>query len=250
MKDIKQIVKEKFKAFAVHFALSFLILSLIISFIYFVWYPGPILQAVQASKILLLVILIDVVLGPLLTFIVYKKNKKTLKMDLVVIGFIQVIALAFGISSLALAKPVWIAFNGNKFELIQKNEIIYTGENTLKEFLSSNYWSKPKFVTVKLSSDPKVKEAQIMEEVFSGISLAQKPENYVEIKQVFPEIVKSSYPLKDLYKYNDQARVDAIIERYSIHHHWLPLKAKEVDMVVLVGNTENDFEIVDLRPWR
>ena len=77
MKDIKQIVKEKFKAFAVHFALSFLVLSLIISFIYFVWYPGPILQAVQASKILLLIILIDVVLGPLLTFIVYKKNKKT-----------------------------------------------------------------------------------------------------------------------------------------------------------------------------
>lgn len=249
MKDIKQIVKEKFKAFAVHFALSFLILSLIISFIYFVWYPGPILQAVQASKILLLVILIDVVLGPLLTFIVYKKNKKTLKMDLVVIGFIQVIALAFGISSLALAKPVWITFNGNKFELIQKNEIIYTGENTLQEFLSSHYWSKPKFVAVKLSSEPKVKEAQIMEEVFSGISLAQKPENYVEIKQVFPEIVKSSYPLKDLYKYNDQARVDAIIERYSTPHHWLPLKAKEVDMVVLVGNTENDFEIVDLRPW-
>lgn len=249
MKDIKQIVKEKFKAFAVHFALSFLILSLIISFIYFIWYPGPILQAVQASKILLLMILIDVILGPLLTFIVYKKNKKTLKMDLAVIGFIQVIALAFGISSLALAKPVWIAFNGNKFELIQKNEIIYTSENTAREFLSSHYWSKPKFVAVKLSSDPKVKEAQIMDEVFSGISLAQKPENYVEIKQVFQEIVKSSYPLQDLYQYNDQARVDALIERYPTSQYWLPLKAKEVDMVVLVGDTEKDFEIVNLRPW-
>ena len=249
MKDIKQIVKEKFKAFAVHFALSFLVLSLIISFIYFVWYPGPILQAVQASKILLLIILIDVVLGPLLTFIVYKKNKKTLKMDLAVIGFVQVIALAFGISSLALAKPVWIVFNGNKFELIQKNEIIYTSENTPHKFLSSHYWSKPKFVAATLSNDSNVKEAQIMDEVFSGTSLAQKPENYVEIQQVFPEIVKSSYPLQDLYKYNDQARVDAIIERYSTRQHWLPLKAKEVDMVVLVGNTENDFEIVDLRPW-
>lgn len=249
MKDIKQIVKEKFKAFAVHFALSFLVLSLIISFIYFIWYPGPILQAVQASKILMLMILIDVILGPLLTFIVYKKNKKTLKMDLAVIGFIQVIALAFGVSSLALAKPVWIVFNGNKFELIQKNEIIYTGKNTSQEFLSSHYWSKPRFIAATLSKDAHEKEAQIMDEVFSGISLAQKPENYVEIKKVFPEILKSSYPLQDLYRYNAKASVDAVLERHSPRKNWLPLKAKEVDMVVLVGNTENDFEIVDLRPW-
>lgn len=249
MENIKQIVKEKIKAFALHFALSFLFLSLIISFIYFIWYPGPILQAVQASKILVLMILVDVILGPLLTFIVYQKNKKTLKMDLTVIGLVQLIALAFGISSLALAKPVWIVFNGNKFELIQKNEIIYTNENIPQEFLSSHYWSKPKFAAVIVSNDPEENNAQMMDEIFSGISLAQRSSNYVKIETVFAEIVRKAYPLNDLYQYNDKNYVDTILKNYTEAKSWFPLKAKQKDMVVLIGNKIQDLKVVNLRPW-
>ena len=41
-----------------------------------------------------IVFLIDLVLGPLLTFVVFNKNKKRLWLDLSIIGFIQLAGLA------------------------------------------------------------------------------------------------------------------------------------------------------------
>ena len=43
--------------------------------------------------------------------VIYKKNKKTLKFDLAVIGFLQVVALLYGLHSLLISKPAWIVFN-------------------------------------------------------------------------------------------------------------------------------------------
>ncbi|MDD4853700.1 MAG: type IV pilin accessory protein [Acinetobacter towneri] len=182
MEVAKKNLKEKLKAFLVHFAISLFILIPVSTFIYLVWYPSPIFQALQANKILTLVVLIDLILGPTLTFIIYKKNKKTLKFDLTVIALVQIIALGFGLSSLALAKPVWIVFNGNKFELIQKNEIFYPQTINDNQYLSSNFFSKPKFVAVEFLKDNKLREKQMMEEVFLGISVAQRPENYIDIE--------------------------------------------------------------------
>lgn len=249
MEDIKQIVKEKFKAFALHFALSLLILTLIISFIYLMWYPSSLLEAVGGGKILWLIILIDVILGPILTFIVYKKHKKTLKMDLVVIGCVQLLALGLGVSSLALAKPVWIVFNGNKFELIQRNEIIQLNEDIPEKYQSSRYWSKPEFVAVELSSNAEIRQKQIMDEVFSGISLAQQPAHYVEIEKIFPKFQSIASLVAQLYQYNDKSTVDKILADHADFKLWLPLKAKERDMVVLIGERVEDLKIVDLRPW-
>lgn len=71
-------MNEKIRAFAVHFLISALVCSLFSCFAFWVWYPGPLSARLGLWHILLLLVMVDVVLGPLMTFIVYRKGKNSL----------------------------------------------------------------------------------------------------------------------------------------------------------------------------
>lgn len=94
-------VKTRWGAFAIHLAISVLILIALLAVIFFIWFPRDLIFAggVGGLKILMGV---DLVLGPLLTLIVYQQGKKSLKMDLTVIGLLQFACLAAGL---------WLIFN-------------------------------------------------------------------------------------------------------------------------------------------
>lgn len=109
-------MSKKLNFFCGHFLISLIVALLIIGLVFFVWYPAPLATATGVTKIFLLMLIIDVTLGPLLGLLIYKEGKKTLKMDLSVVILIQVAALCYGVYTIAQARPVWIAFNSDKFE--------------------------------------------------------------------------------------------------------------------------------------
>lgn len=250
MSILKENLQQKMKASAIHLLISLVILTLVAIFIFSIWYPSPLLSAVGGMKIFFLMVLIDIILGPLLTFIVYKKNKKTLQFDLSVIAFFQLVALCFALYSLVLAKPVWIVFNQSRFELIQSHELIVEQKPQNSEYLSQNYWTKPKFVAVQLAQTQELREQQMMMEAFGGISLAQIPANYVPIENKSVDILSKSYSMDKLYQFNESSHVDTILAKEKTATSWLPMKAKELDMVVLIDQQGLVVGIVDLRPWR
>ena len=51
-----------------------------------VWYPQPYFAAMGGATLILLLIGVDVVIGPLITLIVFDPKKKSLRFDLAVIA--------------------------------------------------------------------------------------------------------------------------------------------------------------------
>jgi len=102
----------RLKAFAIHLAISALIALAVIGLVFFIWYPAPLHTATGVTQIFLLLLTVDVVLGPLLTLIVYKTGKKTLIMDLTVIALLQLSALAYGVWTVAEDRSAWLSLNG------------------------------------------------------------------------------------------------------------------------------------------
>ena len=247
MSETEYIFKDKFKAFLIHLVISISILLIVFCFIYFLWYPSPLLKATGVEHIFFLLACIDVVLGPILTFIIYKKNKKTLNFDLAVIGFLQLVALLYGLHSLLISKPAWIVFNQNRFEMVQYNQIIDTSIEDSK--FTAGLWNKPSFVAVELSSDKSKRSNQVIQEVLTGVSLTQQPENYVSLMSKNRQLISQAKPLKDLFNYNEDSLVKIVLSKYNAATSWLPLKTNGVDMVVLLSNEGNVIKIVDLRPW-
>ena len=128
--------KPKFKAFAVHFSISLLIFLTLLYLILFNWYPAPFFTTDGGTQGLRLIIFVDLVLGPTLTFIVFKRNKPSLKFDLTVIALAQVAALSYGIWTVHNERPVAIVFADDTFHPIPYYEFRESGHKLtdLKQF--------------------------------------------------------------------------------------------------------------------
>ena len=111
-------MSKRLKFFLYHSAISVVIALAVIGLVFLNWYPFPLAKALGVTNIFLMLIIIDVILGPFLAWLVYKEGKKTLKMDLSIIIFIQIAALMYGVYSIAEARPVWIVFNDKAFEFV------------------------------------------------------------------------------------------------------------------------------------
>jgi hypothetical protein len=111
------------KAAGIHLAVCAVIAVLSIGLVYGLWYPAPLSAALGVSEIFLLLLAIDIALGPLLTLVVYKPYKSSLKFDLTVIGIVQLAALAYGLHTVGAGRPAYIVFTKDRFDLVQAYEV-------------------------------------------------------------------------------------------------------------------------------
>lgn len=241
-----KLFKDKLKAFAIHLAISLVLVLTAYVLVHLLWYPAPLFKATDAKKILIIILIVDLILGPLLTFIVYKKHKKTLKMDLTIIILIQLSALSYGLYSVYQARPILIAYVFDRFELVRANDI-------LEENGNAHHASKfgPEYVYVNLVGlNATEKLDSILDEATYNISPAQRPKYYDNFELAQPLIVEKSQDIMLLNEYNQPSSVKNILKKYPQTNSFLPLKANAVDMTVLIDRNKGKvIEIVDLRPW-
>ena len=244
-------MSKRLKFFLSHLFISFLIALLVIGLVFFIWYPSPLATAVGVTHIFLMLLVIDVILGPLLGLLVYKEGKKTLKFDLSVIILIQIAALCYGVFSIEQGRPAWLVYNVDRFELVRKNEIVDTNIQHAQPQFQKPSWFKPQYVATEFAKDTQQRNDEMFAEVFSGISISQRPERYVELTQAKTQIQQRAQNLELLKQFNDQQSVQKILAKYPQADAFVPLKATAVDMTVLINKEKGEVvKIVDLRPWK
>ena len=243
-------MSKRIKFFLSHLSISFLIALFVMGLVFLVWYPAPLAKAVGVTHIFLMMLIIDVIVGPLLGLLVYKKGKKNLKFDLSVIIVIQIAALCYGIYSIEQGRPAWLVYNVERFELVRKNEIIQNGLKQAQPEFQQVSWLKPQYVAVEYSKDIKQRNDDLFAEALGGISIAQKPERYVDFTQAKKQIKQRAQKLDLLQQYNHKSKVNKILAKYPQATAFVPLKANAVDMTVLINKEKGEvIKIVDLRPW-
>ena len=244
------VMKDKFFAFFWHGLISILIAGVALAVVYGVWNPAPLHIATGITKIFLLMVAIDIIIGPLLTFVVYKKGKKTLKFDLVVIVLLQISALLYGMYSVYSSRPAWLVYNVDRFDLVRVNEIVIDDTQTISgEYLAPSY-GKPKYVTAIIPKDDRdLANEMLFREIETGIAPSQYPKLYQSIDKSYPLVLQRKQELDVLEKYNTPIQVKSVITKYPTATGYVPLKANAVDMTVLVDKEGRVVKIVDLRPW-
>lgn len=234
-----------------HLIVSICVACITAAIVFLCWYPFPLNKAVGVTHIFLMMLGIDMVLGPFFTWLVYKEGKKSLKFDLIVIIFIQVIALFYGVYKIADGRPTWLVYNVDRFELIKNNEIVMENPEQIHSQFKQPSWLKPQFVAAEFAKDKKQKNKEMFAEITSGISVAQRPERYVNVIKAKQQMRKRAQSLKNLNVYNSQEDVSRILKKYPQATAYLPLKANVMDMTVLINKeTAEIIKIVDLRPWK
>jgi hypothetical protein len=239
----------RLRAFLIHLLASVFIAGISLLIVFVIWHPAPLAKAVGVTHIFIMMLTIDVILGPLLTLIVARKGKKSLKFDLGVIIVLQLAAFIYGIYNIASSRPVYIAFDTLRFEVVQANNVT---KDSLKK-ASPPYkvlgWGQPEFVAVKPAENTEQKNNRLFLELETGVAPSMKPNLYEPLDNQWSIISKKAKPISQLYQTNNKPSVDIIINDYPSTTAWLPLVAYEQDMVVLIDTTHNEVvDIVDLRP--
>lgn len=247
-------MKNRFYAFLIHLLLSGLVAVIAVIIVFFVWYPTPLHTAVGVTRIFLILLSVDIVIGPILTLIVYKKDKPSLRFDLSVIVALQIAALSYGMYTVFNGRPAFIVFNADRFDVTRALDI--EPGSAKKAHLSNNQsaivsWFGPRWVAAVASPDRKRRQEIMFSSAQGGSDWPQLPELFVPLEQVKNQILtkaKSLQELKQLSSKDNES--NTLIDWSSNTVKWLPLQGKAKNMVVLIDtDSAKVIRIVDINPW-
>lgn len=240
----------RFKALIIHFLGSVAVGLGALGLVFGLWYPPPLHLALGVSTIILLLLLVDMALGPLLTLLVYKPGKQSLKFDLAVIVALQLTALFYGLWTVAQGRPTWLVFNVDRFDVVQAVDIDTRRLNEALPRYQVPAWSGPQWVAALRPSDIERRNEILFEAVQGGSDIAQRPELYRDLVLVAEQMQARARTLSSLSQFNDSALVADILASWPKATGWLPLMARVQPMVVLLtGDNTTVLAIVPLRPW-
>lgn len=241
----------RWKASGIHFSISLMIGIFAFCMLYFVYYPQPYFEPAGASKLVLILLSVDVVLGPLLTLVVFKSGKKSLKLDLSVIAAVQMAALLYGLHIMWAARPAFIVASVDRLELV------YAGDITDKAFAAATF---PEFSKESVTGPvlavlrrPKPEEnAEVMDITQAGSDLHLHPRYFV---QATPAALATFWArakqIKDLpVKAREMA--EAYMEAHGIDGTLVavPLKGRVEQYTVLVDqNTNKIITALEVSAW-
>ena len=240
----------RLKAFLLHLAVSSLIALLALLLVFNLWYPAPIHEALGVTRIFLLLLMVDVVLGPLMTMLVYKTGKKTLVMDMTVIAALQLTALGYGLWTVAEGRPTWIVYNVDRFDIVTAADIDRRQLEATKAAYRHASWTGPRWVGATAPDDVEHRNNILFEAVQGGSDIAQRPNLYRPLEEMAAAIQQRAQPLEKLNDFNEAAVVRDALHNWPEAAAWVPLMARVKPMVVLLGENKSDvIAIVDLNPW-
>ena len=221
-------------------------------FVFIVWHPNPLQKAISVTHIFLMLLSIDIVLGPLLTLLVASsKEKKTLKFDLSVIAAVQLAAYLYGMHSIAVSRPVYIAFDKLRFEVVQADSVVRAADKTILPEYQSNPLLAPQWVSVRPYKDAAEQNQRTMLEMQEGISPSMMADLYQPLNDGWDGMLERKHRLDELNQYNPAEQVAKELAAYPQADSYLPMKAPSEDMAVLLDSEQKQvLGIVDLRPWK
>ena len=246
-------IKDKLKAFIAHLILSVIVVSLFIGAIIYFWYPIEYLGVTNFKDLALLIILIDLILGPLLTFVVFNPKKKSLRFDLAVIGAIQFVALAYGVNALYETHPLYITYNHKGFNVVQANEV--NPENAKFDEFKISKLSSPKMAFAKMPDDPEQKmEIMLSVDLKGDPDIDKRTEFYEPYQDHLETIIENSLDATKLFaEKNLTSASKEFLKKHgnSDHYAYLPLKGVSGDaIIVLDKKLAQTITTIKANPWK
>ena len=201
-----------------------------------------------------MLIFVDLILGPLLVFIIYKKDKKYLTFDINVLLSIQLFAFFWGAYSLYLKHPAYVVFVGDRFTLTNVSHLY--PQLPWFEQLKTNFFSSPKFVIAKAPGNTKERNALLFEVMLNGApDIDERPEYYEPFKKHLDSVMNKSLNSEQLFSTSsNKNKLDEFIKQHGgivDDYSFFPLIGNNKKEMIWVFDraTAKPVDIIDSDPW-
>lgn len=244
----------RYRASFIHLMISTALAGSVFGIIYWVWYPEPIFSAVGALPIVLVLVGVNLGIGPLLTLVVYKYGKPGLKFDLCVIALMQVGALIYGSYRLYDEKPDYLVFVIDRLEFASKKQI---DQSTMQfDEAGTEHFAGLAMVFASPPEDPEAHQRYIDSVISDGKpDLESRPEFWAPWLAGADVIRQRIKPVETIVPKTpaEQEKLRRAIAAYETEHPnlgVLPIGGIEKDLGMLLDrDTLEIIDVVEADPW-
>lgn len=243
----------RFRASIIHLLISAALAGSVIAVIFWFWYPKPAFEVAGASSIMQLLIGVHLVLGPLLTLIVYKHGKPGLKLDLSIIVLIQMIALVYGAYTLYDERPHYMVFSIDRLEFVAKKRIDES-QIQFDELRDKTYGNLTK-VFARAPEDPDEFQ-RFLNSVFAGEPDLESRAEFWEPWEAGAEYIRNKItPLESFEtdSSDERAALDKASDKFRSAHSnlgVLPIGGIDADISMLLDiDTLEVLGVLHVNPW-
>lgn len=245
----------KLKVALRNLCISQAVIILFLIFAYFFWFPHSFSQLGGFYKTAWMLIFVDLVLGPLLIFFIYKENKKHLIFDINALLSIQLIAFVFGAYSLFLKHPAYAVFSIDRFVLTNVSNI-YPQPSWSEQF-KKYFFSAPEFVVAHLPKDSEERNLLTLDVILNGLpDIDSRPKYFTPFDHHIDSVMNKRIQIGKL-SLDTQAKEKLSLfakknEGEIADFAFFPLSGNnKKDMVwVFDKKTSKPIGIIDIDPWK
>jgi hypothetical protein len=248
--------REKLTASSLHFLVTLSVAACAAALIFLVWYPEPFQTMLGGWKLFGLVVGCDIILGPLISLVIYnsKKSRRELVIDYTIVAAVQLAALLYGVSVVFQTRPVYVAFSVDRLEVVTANDIddadFKEGKNG---FTSRPLWG-PQLIAAVV---PKAADEhnRALFDAIAGKDAPLLPRYYTTYDSQRQAIEAHAKPLEDLTKQhpnaaNELSRAVNSSGKSEEELRWLPVKYKRGFWTALLdANTMRPVKYLAIDPY-
>ena len=191
--------KDRFKASSIHFGISLVVALLAALLVFGLWYPYPYREISGGRSLFFLVITVDVIMGPLLTLAVFSigKSRRALRFDLTIIGALQLAALAYGLWTVAVARPVHLVFEVNRFLVVHAIDVAPELLPKAPPGLRQLPLMGPTLLSVREFKD-NAEQTDVTMAALAGVAVGARADLWQSYASGKPQILLAARPLAEL----------------------------------------------------
>ncbi len=244
------------RAAGLHLLASAAIVAALCAVVFGAWYPGPLPAMMGVGAILAIVVGVDLVVGPLLTFVVFDRRKRRLGWDLAAIAALQLAALGYGVHTLHQGRPAFVVLVKDRFEVVAPADLRRGDRQAAVDNPHARTDPlRPRWVGATVPARREDADRILFEALTSGTDLQHHPRLYVDYAAESATALSRALPVSRLRALNPGggADIDALVARSGLPEDrlaYLPLRGPARDGAVLLDR--RDARVVGmglLQPW-
>ena len=187
---------DRLRASGIHLGLSLVIAVLAGLLVFGVWYPYPYREISGGRELFLILIAVDVILGPLITLAIFNRAKpwSELRRDLAFVVLLQLGALGYGMWTVFVARPVHLVFEIYRFNVAHAIDIQPSLLSLMPAGIEALPITGPTLLSLRPFRNDSEKTNATMA-ALQGVPLAARPDLWQSYEKGIPDVLKEAKPV-------------------------------------------------------
>jgi hypothetical protein len=206
----------RLRAAGVHLLLSAVIAAVAAVVVFAIWYPYPYREISGGRELFLLVVSVDVILGPLITLTIFDRRKSTreLVIDLAIVAAVQLSALSYGLWTVFVARPVHLVFEIDRFRIVHAVDVPAELLSKTPPEVDALPLTGPTLLAVRPFKDAAEKFDATMA-ALGGAELGARPDFWQPYSQAQSRVLAAAKPVTRLKQRfpAQSAQIEAVLHR-------------------------------------